>query len=59
MPHELSQTEKDKSHVSRSPPTMCFHLHVESKEQNKANGNRLIETENRPMVARGWGGVEG
>ena len=33
-----------------------FDLYVESKEQNKHNWNRLIDTENRLVVATGEGG---
>ena len=31
---------------------------MESKEKNKQNRNRLIDTENRLMVTRGEGGWE-
>ena len=32
--------------------TLC-QLHVESKDQNKQNRNRLIDTENKQMTTRG------
>ena len=45
----------------RKTNTACFHLHVKSKKQNKQiqqKGNRLTDTENRLLVARGVAGEE-
>ena len=42
----------------RKTNTTWFHLYVESKEQDKQNRNRLIDTDNKLRVAwwqGGWG----
>ena len=36
----------------RKTSTIWFHIYVESKERNKQNRNRLIDTENRWIVSR-------
>ena len=41
---------------SKSEKDICFHLHVEfkkTKQMNKQNRNRLTDTENRRVAARG------
>ena len=47
----------------RKTNNVWFYLHLESEKQNKRtnlkNRNRLIDTENKLVVARGDGGVEG
>ena len=43
----------------RKTNTVWFHLYVETKKQNKQqNWNRLTDTENKCMVAKGDGGRE-
>ena len=44
MLSEISQIKKEIPHN--------FNLYVESKEENKQNRNRLIDTETRLMVVR-------
>ena len=47
----------------RKTNTIWSHLHVESKKQSKQNENRLIDTENKQVAARGeedegWGELD-
>ena len=41
--------------------TACYHLYVESKTEKKKNKKKvkLIETESKKVVARGWGSGQG
>ena len=50
MLSEISQTEKDKYHMIS---LIC--KTSKTKQMNKQNRNRLIDTENKRVVARGEG----